>query len=92
VQIGTKLRLVEVLQGQGKNIAVACKEVGTTEQMFYRRRKVYGGLNIDQAKRLKQLENKDKNGRPKNLVADLLLEKQAPRAIAQGKLGSMRAA
>jgi len=73
-QIVTKLRQIEVLQGQGKNIAVACKEVGTTEQTFCRWRKEYGGLNIDQAKRLKQL------------VADLSLEKQVLRDIAQGKL------
>ena len=83
-QIVTKLRQIEVLQGQGKNIAVACKEVGTTEQTFCRLRKEYGGLNIDQAKRLKQLE--DENGRLKQLVADLSLEKQVLRDIAQGKL------
>jgi len=83
-QIVTKLRQIEVLQGQGKNIAVACKEVGTTEQRFYRWRKEYGGLNVDQAKRLKQLE--DENGRLKKLVADLSLEKQVLRDIAQGKL------
>jgi transposase-like protein len=63
---------------------VACKEVGTTEQTFYRWRKEYGGLNVDQAKRLKQLE--DENGRLKKLVADLSLEKQVLRDIAQGKL------
>ena len=73
-QIVTKLRQIEVLQGQGKNIAAACKEIGTTEQTFYRWRKEYGGLNVDQAKRLKQLE--DENGRLKKLVADLSLEKQ----------------
>ena len=83
-QIVTKLRQIEVLQGQGKNIAAACKEIGTTEQMFYRWRKEYGGLNVDQAKRLKQLE--DENGRLKKLVADLSLEKQVLRDIAQGKL------
>jgi len=63
---------------------VACKEVGTTEQTFYRWRKEYGGLNVDQDKRLKQLE--DENGRLKKLVADLSLEKQVLRDIAQGKL------
>src|SRR6476620_2755301 len=82
-QIVTKLRQIEVLQGQGKNIAAACKEIGTTEQTFYRWRKEYGGLNVDQAKRLKQLE--DENGRLKKLVADLSLEKQVLRDIAQGK-------
>ena len=63
---------------------MACKEVGTTEQTFYRWRKEYGGLNVDQAKRLKQLE--DENGRLKKLVADLSLEKQVLRDIVQGKL------
>ena len=73
-----------MLQGQGKNIAVACKEAGTTEQSYYRWRKEYGGLNVDQAKRLKQLE--DGNVRLKKLVADLSLEKQVLSDIARGKL------
>jgi transposase-like protein len=72
------------LQGQGKSVAAACKEVGTTEQSYYRWRKEYGGLNVDQAKRLKQLE--DENGRLKKLVADLSLEKQVLSDIARGKL------
>ena len=83
-QIVTKLRQIEVLQGQGKNIAVACKEAGTTEQSYYRWRKEYGGLNVDQAKRLKQLE--DENSRLKKLVADLSLEKQVLSDLARGKL------
>jgi len=83
-QIVTKLRQIEVLQGQGKNIAVACKEAGTTEQSYYRWRREYGGLNVDQAKRLKQLE--DENVRLKKLVADLSLEKQVLSDIARGKL------
>ena len=53
-QIVTKLRQIEVLQAQGKNLAVACKEVGTTEQSYYRWRKEYGGLGVDQAKRFKR--------------------------------------
>lgn len=73
-----------VLQRQGKSVAAACKEVGTTEQSYYRWRKEYGGLNVDQAKRLKQLE--DENGRLKKLVADLSLEKQVLSDIARGKL------
>jgi transposase-like protein len=83
-QIVMKLRQIEVLQGQGKSVAAACKEVGTTEQSYYRWRKEYGGLNVDQAKRLKQLE--DENGRLKKLVADLSLEKQVLSDIARGKL------
>ena len=55
-QIVTKLRQVEVLLAQGKTIAVACKEVGTTDKSYYRWRNEYGGLGVDQAKRLKQLE------------------------------------
>jgi len=75
-QIVTKLRQIEVLQGQGKSIAAACKEAGTPEQSYYRWPKEYGGLNVDQAKRLKHLETE--NGRLKKLVADLSLEKQWP--------------
>ena len=81
-QIVTKLRQIEVLQGQGKSLAVACKEVGTTEQSYYRYRKEYGGLGVDQAKRLKRLE--EENNRLKKLVADLSLEKQ----VCSGKLVS----
>ena len=83
-QIVTKLRQIEVLQGQGKTIATACREAGTTEQNYYRWRKEYGGLGVDQAKRLKQLETE--NGRLKKLVADLSLEKQVLQDIAQGNL------
>ncbi len=83
-QIVTKLHQIEVLQGQGKTIVMACKEAGTTEQNYYRWRKEYGGLGVDQAKRLKQLETE--NGRLKKLVADLSLEKQVLQDIAQGNL------
>ena len=64
-QIVTKLRQIEVMQAQGKSIATACKEAGITEQSYYRYRREYGGLNVDQAKRLKQLENE--NNRLKKL-------------------------
>ena len=64
--------------------AAPCKEAGTTEQSYYRYRKEYGGLSVDQAKRLKQLE--EENGRLKKLVADLSLEKQVLKDIAQGNL------
>jgi putative transposase len=83
-QIVTKLRQVEVLQIQGKSIAVACKEVGLTDQSYYRYRKEYGGLNVEQARKLKQLEQE--NGRLKKLVADLSLEKQVLKDIAEGNL------
>ena len=83
-QIVTKLRQIEVMQGQGKSVATACKEAGITEQSYYRYRREYGGLNVDQAKRLKQLENE--NNRLKKLVADLSLEKQVLKDIASGNL------
>ena len=83
-QIVTKLRQIEVLQGQGKSLAAACKEAGTTEQSYYRYRKEYGGLGVDQAKRLKRLE--EENNRLKKLVADLSLEKQVLKDIARGNL------
>lgn len=83
-QIVTKLRQIEVMQGQGKSVATACKEAGITEQSYYRYRREYGGLNVGQAKRLKQLENE--NNRLKKLVADLSLEKQVLKDIASGNL------
>ena len=84
-QIFTKLRQVEVLQSQGKSVAAACKEAGLTEQSYYRYRKEYGGLNFEQARKLKQLVLE--NGRLKKLVADLSLEKQALKDIAEGTEG-----
>ena len=83
-QIVNKLRQADVELAKGQSIAAVCKTIGITDQTYYRWRKEYGGLNVDQAKRLKQLE--DENGRLKKLVADLSLEKQVLRDIAQGKL------
>ena len=80
----TKLRQVEVLQSHGKSIAAACKEAGLTEQSYYRYRKEYGGLNVEQARKLKQVELE--NGRLKKLVADLSLEKQVLKDSAEGNL------
>ena len=83
-QIVTKLRQVEVLLTQGKIIAAACKDVRLTDQSYYHYRKEYGGLNVEQARKLKQLEQE--NGRLKKLVADLSLEKQVLTDIAGGNL------
>jgi transposase-like protein len=81
-QIVSKLRQIEVLMAQGKTAALACKEAGTSEQSYYRWRKEYGGLEIDQAKRMKELERE--NQRLKRLVADLSVEKQVLKDIASG--------
>ena len=73
-QIVTLLRQIEVLMAQGKPTPVACRDAGVSLQSFYRWSKEYGGLEIDQAKRMKDLERE--NVRLKRLVADLSLEKQ----------------
>ena len=81
-QIVSKLRQIEVLLAQGKSAALACKDAGVSQQSYYRWRKEYGGLEIDQAKRMKELERE--NQRLKRLVADLSVEKQVLQDIASG--------
>lgn len=78
-----KLREAEVLQGQGKTIAQVVKHIGITEQTFYRWRKEYGGMRVDQAKRLKELEAE--NTRLKRAVADLTVDKQILTEVVEGK-------
>ena len=68
--------------GQGQTIAEVCRKLGVTEQTYYRWRKEYGGLRIDQAKRLKELEQE--NARLKKLVADLSLDKAILKEAAPG--------
>ena len=62
-----------MLTGQGQSVAEAVRQAGISEQSYYRWRKEYGGLQISQAKRLKDLEKE--NARLKKLVADLSLDK-----------------
>jgi transposase-like protein len=81
-QIVNLLRKIEVEVANGKTTPEAAREVGITEQTYYRWRKEFGGLKLDQAKRLKELEKE--NGRLKRLVAELSLEKQVLRDVAQG--------
>ena len=83
-QIVTLLRQIEVTMGQGKSAQIACREAGISEQSYYRWRKEYGGLDLEQARRMKDLEKE--NGRLKSLVADLSLEKQVLKDIAEGNL------
>ena len=77
-----KIRAIEVLSGQGKTISVACRQEGITEQTYYRWRKEYGGLKLDQAKRMKGMEQE--NLRLKKLVADLSLDNAILREAAGG--------
>ena len=81
-QIIAKLRQIEVLVAQGKSVAVACKEAEISDQTYYRWRKEYGGLRLDQAKRFKELEKE--NQRLKKLVADLSLDKAMLEEVAKG--------
>jgi putative transposase len=83
-QIVVVLRQIEVLMSQGKAAPVACWEAGISQQSYYRWRKEYGGLELDQAKRMKELERE--NVRLKRLVADLSLEKQVLKDVASGNL------
>jgi transposase-like protein len=76
------LRQIEVGIANGKTTPQACKEAEITVQTFYRWRKEYGGLKMDQAKRLKELEKE--NGKLKRLVAELSLDKQILKDVAEG--------
>jgi transposase-like protein len=83
-QIIAALRQIEVQVAQGQSLALACKEAEISEQSYYRWRKEYGGVAIEQAKRLKELERE--NARLRRLVADLSLEKQILKDVAAGNL------
>ena len=81
-QIVAKLREIEVKIGQGKDVLTACREAGATDKSYYRWRREYGGMKVDQAKRLKQLEQE--NARLKRLLADAELDKAILREAAKG--------
>jgi len=68
-QIIGKLREAEILLSQGSTVAEASRKLNVTEQTYYRWRKEYGGMRVDQARRLKELEQE--NSRLKKLVADI---------------------
>ena len=81
-QIINKLREVEILLNQGANVVEASRKIGVTEQTYYRWRKEYGGMRIEQAKRLKDLEKE--NARLKKLVADISLDNAILKEVAEG--------
>ncbi|MBU6378631.1 MAG: transposase [Gammaproteobacteria bacterium] len=78
-----KLREADVLIGQGQTIAQVTKQIGVTEQTYFRWRKSHGGLRIDQARRLRELEAE--NSRLKRAVADLTVDKIILKEVAEGK-------
>jgi putative transposase len=81
-QIIGKLREAEVLLSQGSTVGEASRKLGVTEQTYYRWRKEYGGMRVEQAKRLKDLEKE--NGRLKRLVADISLDNAILKEAARG--------
>ena len=82
-QIIAKLRQAELEFGKGKSTAEACRAIGVHEHTYYRWRKEYGGLRVDQAKRLKELEKE--NSRLKKIVAEQALDKAILKEVASGK-------
>ncbi len=81
-QIINKLREAEIHINQGISIAETSRKIGVTQQTYYRWRKEYGGLRIEQAKRLKSLEKE--NARLKKLVADLSLDNAILKEASEG--------
>ena len=81
-QIINKLREAEILLSQGNTIGIVCKKIGVSDYTYYRWRKEYGGMRVEQAKRLKELEQE--NSRLKKLVADLSLDNAILKEAARG--------
>ncbi len=81
-QILNKLREAEIHINQGISIAEASRKIGIAEKTYYRWRKEYGGLRVEQAKKLKDLEKE--NARLKKLVADLSLDNAILKEAAEG--------
>ncbi len=81
-QIIHKLREAEVLLSQGNTVGEASRRIGVTEQTYYRWRREYGGMQVEQARRLKELEKE--NARLKKLVADLSLDNAILKEAARG--------
>jgi transposase-like protein len=81
-QIINKLREAEIHINQGISIAEASRKIGVTQQTYYRWRREYGGLRIEQARKLKNLEKE--NARLKKLVADLALDNATLKEAAEG--------
>ena len=81
-EIVMKLREIELFINQGMDVVQACRQAGISDQSYYRWRKEYGGMKIDQAKKYKELEQE--NARLKRLVADLSLDNVMLKEIGKG--------
>ena len=82
-EIIAKLREVEVRLSQGESAGQAVRSIGVTEQTYYRWRKEYGGLQVGQAKRMKDMEKE--NARLRKAVSDLMLDKQILEEVIREK-------
>ena len=81
-QIINKLREAEILLSQGATVGEVCRKIGVTDVTYYRWRKEYGGMRVDQARRLKELEQE--NARLKKVVADFALDNAILKEAARG--------
>ena len=81
-QIITMLGEAEVLLNQSNPVAEVCRKLGISEKTYYRWRKEYGGMRVDQARRLKELEQE--NARLKKLVADISLDNAILKEVNRG--------
>src|SRR3546814_19445443 len=87
-QIIAKLRVVEVLVGRGATAVEACRQIGNVEQKLYRWRKEYGGLKVDQGRRIKDLERG--NARLKKLEEDLMLDRTKESRVGKECVSTFR--
>jgi transposase-like protein len=83
-EVVNKLREVDVALATGKTVAEACRGIGVAEHTYYRWRREYGGLKVDQVRRIKELEQE--NQRLRKAVSDLTLDKQILKEAVEGKL------
>jgi putative transposase len=81
-QIIRLLKQADVLASQGKTVEMVCREIGVSDATYYKWRKEYGGMGMDQARRLKELEAENK--RLKRAVADLTLDNQILKEVNEG--------
>lgn len=81
-QVVSLLREAEVLLSKGSTVGAVCREIGVSEHTYYRWRREYGGLNVNQARRLKELESE--NARLKKLVADQALDNAILKEASRG--------
>jgi transposase-like protein len=81
-QIVNLLREIDVLTANGKSLLEACKQIGVSDKSYYRWRKIYGGLKVDQARKFKEVEAE--NARLKKLVAELSLREAMLKEVVRG--------